>query len=434
MEREDILPCLGQFESGRCFGVPLLEFVLCLGEVADFVSPRLFEHHLKVGYLAFRLGEAMELPQESRELLLLGGLLHDLGTFSLQERLKTLEFEFQGPEHHAFVGYLLLRDFPPFESLAKVVRFHHHSWDNGRGKDAPLESHVLHFADRVSITCSFREDPVGEALQRVAFFEAHVPQLFHPEVFSAFQKLLAREYVWLDLASPHLRRLIATLVPPGKLCLGAESFSQFSRLVAHLIDFRSSFTATHSAGVAQVARILGNLAGFSREHEEWFFASGLLHDLGKLAVPLEILEKPGPLTEREMRIMKSHAYYTFVALSWIQNLKDVTLWAAEHHERCDGKGYPFGRRKEELLLESRVMAVADVFTALAEDRPYRAAFSPLRVRETLADMARLGVLDEDVVGVLLEHFLEVYEACQEAQHLAAGQYAAFRQGIATFTS
>ncbi|MCX7730561.1 MAG: HD domain-containing protein [Candidatus Caldatribacterium sp.] len=425
------------FGEGVCLGVPLLDFVLCLAEVTDFVSPSLLEHHLKVGYLAFRLGEALGLSEESCKTLLLGGLLHDIGAFSLQERLHALRFEFNNPDYHAFVAYVLLKDFPPFSTLAEVVRFHHVPWEEGKGKErrgvpVPLESHILHFADRVSIVCAFNEDPVGVVQEKVGFFENFVPRLFHPEVFRAFQSLLHKEYIWLDLASSHLRRLVGQLIPPEELCLGVEDFLAFAELVSHLIDFRSPFTATHSAGVAHVAYCLGDLTGLPKSREHLLFTAGFLHDLGKMAVPLEILEKPGPLTEREMRIMKSHAYYTFTALSWAQHMKDVALWAAEHHERCNGKGYPFGRTEDELLFESRVMAVADVFTALAEDRPYRKALSPSRIREVLGDMASSRGLDKGIVEVLFDHFAEVYEFCKDAQSKAASAYANFRRDLSHF--
>lgn len=423
---------LVQGNRGSCHGIPLLGFVLCLAEMADFVDHRLFEHHLKVAYLAFRLGEVLRLSERSLWNLLLGGLLHDIGAFSYQERLDALHFEFHNPHRHAFVAYTLLRDFDPFVSLAEVIRFHHVPWEEGRGRGVPFESHVVHFADRVSIVCSFREDPLGEIWEKEPFLRSFVPRLFHPEIFEAFRKLLSRDYVWLDLASSHLRRIVHDLVPPGKLCLNTEDFLRFCRIIAHLIDFRSAFTATHSAGVAYVARRLGELTGLPRGKHELLFAAGLLHDLGKIAIPVEILEKPGPLTEKEMRIMKSHAYYTFAALSWIQNLKDIALWASEHHERCNGQGYPFGRTKEELLFESRVMAVADVFTALSEDRPYRPALRPQRVREILEDMAASGGLDTDIVAMLLDHFDEIRASCREVQEQSALEYAAFRQEIVRF--
>jgi len=427
------ITCTTQEKAGdSCCGIPLLGFVLCLAEMVDLVNRRLLEHHLKVAYLAFRLGEVLGFSERSLGDLLLGGLLHDIGAFSLWERLDALHFEFHNPHHHAFVAYLLLKDFAPFASLAEIVRYHHVPWEEGRGGTVPLESHVIHFADRVSITCSFRKDPLGEIREKEPFLRSFVPRLFHPEVFEAFRKLLSRDYVWFDLASPHLRRIVHDLIPSGRLCLNTEDFLRFCQVVAHLIDFRSAFTATHSAGVARTAHRLGELTGLPQSKHVLLFAAGLLHDLGKIAIPVEILEKPGPLTEKEMHIMKSHAYHTFMALSWIQGLRDVAFWASEHHERCNGRGYPFGRTEEELLFESRLLAVADVFVALSEDRPYRPALGPRRIREILENMASSKSLDVDIVGVLLDHFDEVRASCREVQEQSALEYAAFRQEIVRF--
>ncbi|MGC8778202.1 MAG: HD domain-containing protein, partial [Candidatus Caldatribacteriaceae bacterium] len=407
--------------------------VLCLTEVADLMNHQLFEHHLKVAYLAFRLGEALGLSEQSLTNLLLGGLLHDIGAFSRQERLEALHFEFHNPHHHAWVASVLLQDFTPFAPLAEIIRFHHVPWEEGQRKTVPFESQVLHFADRVSIVCPFREDPLGEIREKESFLRSYVPRLFHPEVFEAFQKMLPRDFIWFDLASPRLRNIVSTLISSEKLHLDTEAFFRFCRIVAHLIDFRSAFTATHSSGVAHVARRLGETMGLSPERNDLLLAAGLLHDLGKLAIPLEILEKPGQLTAKEWHIMKSHAYYTFEALSWIGGLRDVALWASEHHERCNGQGYPFGKAREELPLESRIMAVADVLVALSEDRPYRPRLGPYRVLEILESMAASESLEADVVTSLSAHFHDIHASCREVQQRAALEYTTFRQKVIQFT-
>lgn len=408
----------------------LFDFVLCLGEVVDLVSDKLFEHHLKVAYIAFRLGEAMGLSEESLEVILLGGLLHDFGAFSLRERLNALYFEFDNPMYHALVAYALFKKFTMFGSVAEIIRFHHMPWEDGKGREVPIESHIIHFADRLSIVCALKEDPIGEVEEKASFMGDFVPRLFHPEIFNAFRALLKREYIWLDIASRHLRDVIKQLIPVGRRCLDVESFLEFSQFVSYLIDFRSPFTATHSAGVASVAYVLGGLSGLPLSRQTLLRAAGLLHDLGKVAIPAEILEKPESLSPKEMRIMRSHAYYTFGVLSQVRSFRDIALWSADHHERCNGQGYPFGKREEELLFESRIMAVADVFAALVEDRPYRVALSPVRVRGILENMALSGELDKNLVELLLDNFEEVYHACKEAQREAASTYRAFREELA----
>ena len=118
------------------------------------------------------------------------------------------------------------------------------------------------------------------------------------------------------------------------------------------------------------------LMGFSAWECQLIRVAGNLHDLGKLAVPAEILEKSGQLTDAEYNLIKGHSFYTYHILEAIDELEIITAWAAFHHERLDGSGYPFQISGDQLSLPARIVAVADVFTAITEDRPYRVGMDP----------------------------------------------------------
>jgi len=157
--------------------------------------------------------------------------------------------------------------------------------------------------------------------------------------------------------------------------------------------------------------------------------AGNLHDLGKLAVPVEILEKPGALTAAEFNIVKAHTYYTYKVLRNFRDMENIREWAAYHHERLDGNGYPFHLQAAELSLGARVMAVADVFTAITEDRPYRAGMAPDRASQVLVDMAANKALDGDVVQLLLDNFADVNQLRVLAQTASREEYQAFRESF-----
>jgi HD-GYP domain-containing protein (c-di-GMP phosphodiesterase class II) len=150
--------------------------------------------------------------------------------------------------------------------------------------------------------------------------------------------------------------------------------------------------------------------------------AGYLHDIGKLAVPREILDKPTNLDRSEYGMIKSHAYYTRRIVESFSGLEDVAAWASSHHEHLDGKGYPF--HLTDLPLESRVVAVADVFTALAEDRPYRPGYAPDEIRRILANMVAIRKLDGHVVHTLLDHQEAVDRVREGAQRGARTEFAA----------
>jgi HD-GYP domain-containing protein (c-di-GMP phosphodiesterase class II) len=208
-----------------------------------------------------------------------------------------------------------------------------------------------------------------------------------------------------------------------------DDIVDFARLLCQVIDYKSAFTATHSSGVAEAAVDLGRLLGFSDRECVMLRIAAFLHDLGKLAIPSEILEKPGRLTSDERNIMRTHVYFTYQVLEPIEALDGIVAWASLHQERLDGSGYPFGYGRESLPLGARIMAVADVFTALTEDRPYRKGMTKDEATALLQAMAQKGELEQLVVNMLLAHYDEFDQVRAEAQQNAVQKYQAFQEEV-----
>jgi HD-GYP domain-containing protein (c-di-GMP phosphodiesterase class II) len=111
--------------------------------------------------------------------------------------------------------------------------------------------------------------------------------------------------------------------------------------------------------------------------------SAFLHDIGKIAIPIEVLDKPGKLNEEEYKIIKAHATYSALILSRVPALGDIARWAMLHHEKHDKSGYPLGKGTIDFTIEMDILAFADIFAALAENRPYRSAMSKPEIIELL---------------------------------------------------
>src|SRR3990167_2949515 len=118
--------------------------------------------------------------------------------------------------------------------------------------------------------------------------------------------------------------------------------------------------------------------------------AALLHDIGKLSVPDEILEKPGGLSTEEFNIMRGHTYFTYHILNSIDGFDTISEWAAFHHEKLNGRGYPFHLKEGQLSIGSRIMAVSDKFSALSEDRPYRKSLTNNEIIANLNIMVDSG--------------------------------------------
>ena len=141
-----------------------------------------------------------------------------------------------------------------------------------------------------------------------------------------------------------------------------------------------------------------------------------------MAVPNAILEKAARLSSSEFDVIRGHAYHTYRILSNIGGFEEITQWAAFHHERMDGNGYPFHHKGEALPLGSRIMAAADVFTALTENRPYREGMDKGEAVALLKVFASNGSLDPRIVSVLIDEFDPIDRGRTEAQAAYAEEF------------
>ncbi len=407
--------------------IPILELIECLATAMDLISPEVRNHHLRVAVAAHAIGQEAGLPDERLEQLVIAALLHDVGGLTSKDRLDLLRFEEQAGRHAEY-GYRLLKGFAPTAKVANIVRYHHTRWNNGNchgagGEPVPEESHLLYLADRIAVLV-----PHGFQLSQAAGIRAKIVAQsgshFRPDLVACFERLAGREAFWLDLHDAFLRPQVRAGVNRVMTLTDGE-LQSLGRLFSQIIDFRSAFTATHSSGVAAVAEILAHLLGFSPSDTLLMSLAGHLHDIGKLVIPEDILEKEGPLTNEEYAVVRSHTYYTDRLLGTIIAFDNVRAWAAHHHERLDGSGYPFHLQGEELSLGARIMAVADVCVALGEDRPYRRGMGRAAAQRILDGMVANGSLDAGVVDVLNRHWQVIDRRRIAVQQAARMEYDSF---------
>jgi putative nucleotidyltransferase with HDIG domain len=404
----------------------LYSLILSVADALDLISPELASHHKRVAYVASRLSKAAGLRGADLENVVVAALLHDAGGLTLKSKLRALEFEHTHSEHEEY-GYKLLRDAPSLGEAAALVRRHHAWW--GRETHLPLGCHILHLSDRVDALVDKHRPILDQAQDVTAAIAEKSGLMFDPKLCELFREIAARESFWFDLASPQIGSLILAELAANEgardIDLGADSALEFSRFIAQLIDFRSRFTATHSSGVAACSVALAGRAGFPAGELDLIRVAGYLHDLGKLAVPAELIEKPEKLTESEMNVMKSHTYLSYHILAKVAGLERVAVWASFHHERLNGTGYPFRKKGADIPPQARIIAVADIFTALTEDRPYRKAMAPKTAVGILSDMAAHGLVDKDIVGGLATGLDDIHDVREQAQKRALEQYRNF---------
>ncbi len=145
------------------------------------------------------------------------------------------------------------------------------------------------------------------------------------------------------------------------------------RAMSMAIESRDPYTAGHQQRVGKLAAAIASQMGFSEEQIQYIRMAGIIHDLGKISVPAEILSKPGRLSEAEMNIIKDHPRIGYHILKEIEFPYPIAQIVYQHHERMDGSGYPQGLTEPHILAEAKILAVADVVEAMMSHRPYRPA-------------------------------------------------------------
>ena len=217
----------------------------------------------------------------------------------------------------------------------------------------------------------------------------------------------------VDVFAKHGRDLLAALEPdslwdevmriePRPRWLDGADIENACLAVADFADLKSPYTLGHSRGVAELAAAAAHASGLPASDAQDLKLAGLLHDVGRAGVSNDVWDKPGSLTESQRERMQLHAYYTQRILARLQGLGRAASLAAAHHERLDGSGYHRGILGHDLTAPARILAAADVYHALTEDRPHRRALAPEAAAQTLEHEARAGRLDAQAARAVLK--------------------------------
>lgn len=379
--------------------------LVVLSEALDSIEEEILgvksNHALRVAVLSTRMGRRCEMTEAELSDLAVAALLHDSALNECRSDYENgaIKQGYTG-QAHCIAGEENLALIPGVISGYGFVKYHHESAD-GTGpfgkteKETPLGAQMIHIANEVDLrfalgTCSelFLPDI------RI-YVKENTGSLFGEEVAAIFLEILDEECL-KQLSDEHIGLELLELEPVWT-DIKEEKVHQAAELFARIIDYKSPFTSRHSVGIAQKAEIMSRFYHYDDETAAKFYIAGALHDIGKLKVLHKVLEKPGSLEEKEYRHIQTHAYETWRMLSKIKGFDDITKWASSHHEKLNGRGYPFGKMADELDEKDRLLAVLDIYQALTEDRPYKEGMTHEKTMQILNGMVKKGELDEKIV-------------------------------------
>ncbi len=184
-----------------------------------------------------------------------------------------------------------------------------------------------------------------------------------------------------------------------------DSLLEIIALARQLVEMRDPYTAGHEKNVGDLAAAISTELCFDEHFQEGMRTSGYLHDIGKIIIPMEIISKTSKLSKEEYALVKNHVNASYEALRYINFPWKIAQAAVEHHERMDGSGYPNGLKGEEISMEGRILAVADVVDAMTSDRPYRKG---LGIEKALSEIERGSgsQYDTTVINACIKLFKE----------------------------
>lgn len=395
-------------------------------------------HALRVTYLSLRLADAVGIDESWMHSLYYGALLHDLGTPFIASRvanyclsseqsvlavMPTIGLEeisaavAEGTEtralneivEHCARGQAFAKELGFDDAVADTIYWHHEAWDGSgfpdgiRETEIPQTARIVAFSDWLDSVVgnhvAHTRGRVGDWLLRLVSEKSG--NRLDPELAEVYESIADEVDPLLHLSPDGLvDEIIAMKAAWGHEPPNPRWRQALGRFV-ELVDCKSPYTQNHSRNVASYSQTMASEMGLPGWQIDLITLGALAHDIGKLSVPAKIIDKRGKLTEREWQTVRRHPKHSWDILNGIEGLSAVVTIGGQHHEWLNGSGYPKGHRGDEIALESRIVAAADVFEGMTADRPHREAIGIDRALELMGH-ERGHRFDPEVLSTLVD--------------------------------
>jgi len=392
------------------------EVTYALSEALDFVGIDDIYHGKRVAYMAVECAKLLNYQNEKLDDIITLGMLHDCGVSTTETHKHLInELIWKDEHYHCERGFELLSKAKDYKQFAQTILYHHTPWEELNALDidydVKINANLIFLVDRVDALrakSDIEHKDYQKKIQDVII--KYKSTLFNPILVETFLEVSSKESFWYFLDNDALRGYLEEWLHTGvSHKLGFDSIKEISLIFADIVDMKSNFTYSHSKNVAKVSLCIADKINLEIKQKEQLEIAALLHDLGKLRVDDEILNKNTFLSEDEKLIMNRHGFDSYMILRQIKGFHKISKIASMHHETLDGKGYPYKIEGKEIPIEARILAVADIFQALAQDRPYRKSIGAQKSFEIINEMRNQHKLDSSIVDILGDNLDEMYE-------------------------
>lgn len=379
-------------------GISSKDILKTLNCAYEKLNKKICDHSLQVAYLTMEICKNLNLEKNKRDSFILAAYLHDLSAIRTNMLDSLDKYESSYINEHCLYGYIFFKFIFPNSDLCKYILYHHTPYNSNDvidGIEIPTESNIIKIADDISVYNLFNKEVSVNNIVEVLKNNSNE---YNPEYLFKFLDNNGREAIRNLLDGSYIEKFWGYF---DNIDFKKHDNRKIIKCLAFIIDCKCDITNFHSLSVYNISCMLANYLNIDKKEKEKIKMASLLHDIGKIAIPDEILKKESRLTKDEFNIMKQHVVYTYEILSYLNN-EDILNIASNHHEKLNGKGYPRGI--SELSISERIVAVADIFSALIQKRSYKRELPKEQVIDILNNCVRLNEIDGDVVNKIIENY------------------------------
>ena len=390
------------------------ELITALALVLDLQEDLNYYHAWRVAVISTLLAEEI-LPEQKSDIFI-AGLLHDVGAMSLPNHMTRYPSTSEQILHpiirsHTIIGAQIVSDFPGFEKVPSLILDHHEYWNGHgyprakKGKEIVAGAQLIRAADTFDII--FQTHPEKTLSEILNDMNELVNKEFNKPIFSSLKNIMIDGNLFHDLVDaqklPDLLFKLRDGISVSGIDDGTDIVGTSLDMFGQIIDSKHAYTAGHSKRVSQNSLLVAISMNLPHDEITRIKWAGLVHDIGKVAIPPAVLDKASELSEDEYALLRKHTIYTEEILETVSCMKELVPIAAAHHERFDGNGYHHKLKGEEIPLGARILSVADAFDSMTSLRGYRdAGLIPLAIDEI--KNAAKSQFDPDVVEAAIPIF------------------------------
>ena len=385
-----------------------------LRKVLNEINKSYVDSGMRTAFLMKRYLEKYKLDTELSHQHVLLCMLKDIGLFYMDGAVPSND-----PALAAASSYAFLHQCSPLGEAARPLLFYKAKYMEDVSNPDYEMGLLMTLLDHVSLYIYERKDvdEIEEILR-----EDRRKKKYHPDQVKKVIKLLKDHPDIIEKLNSESELYVYETSKYISLAdYGTDTLGEFLDTTSFMFEFHNHETMAHTVTTAQIAYDLAISCKLTESTSRAIEIAGKVHDIGKIRVPLEILCYPGKLEGEALLVMQSHAKYTKEIIEGCFSYVIVEI-AARHHEKLDGSGYPLGITKKDLTSADKVLAVADICSALYCKRSYKAAFTPEKIQSILLSDAKAGKLDERIVNHLIDDYDNIMKNAKAVEDVALKKY------------